>query len=155
GTSIILPENNTGILQLGYTPIVDSIEEFSVITNALAAEYGRTGGGGINVATRSGAHTLHITRFEFLRDSQLGANTWSNNRNGAPRTTLQRSEFGGTAGGPVVIPRLYNGRNRTFFFFSEQSVRARSGASSTATVPIDAWRIGDFSDLRNGAGAPI
>ena len=155
GTSIILPENNTGILQLGYTPIVDSIEEFSVITNALAAEYGRTGGGVINVATRSGTNALHITLFEFLRNSQLDANTWSNNRNGAPRTTLQRNEFGGTAGGPVLIPKLYNGKNRTFFFFSEQSVRARNGASATATVPADAWRIGDFSDLRNGAGAPI
>src|SRR5260370_2928182 len=155
GASIILPENNTGILQLGYTPIVDSIEEFTVITNALAAEYGRTGGGVINVATRSGTNALHITLFEFLRNSQLDANTWSNNRNGAPRTTLQRNEFGGTAGGPVVSPHLYNGKNRTFFFFSEQSVRALNGASSTATMPIDAWRTGDFSDLRNGAGARI
>lgn len=154
GTSIILPENNTGILQLGYTPIVDSIEEFSVITNSLAAEYGRTGGGVINVATRSGTNGLHFTLFEFLRNSQLDANTWGNNRNGAPRTSLQRNEFGGTVGGPVWIPGLYDGKNRTFFFFSEQSVRARNGASATATVPIDAWRTGDFSDLRNGSGQP-
>jgi hypothetical protein len=152
GTSIILPENNTGITQLGYTPIVDSIEEFSVITNSLAAEYGRTGGGVINVATRSGTTSLHFTLFEFLRNSKLDANTWSNNRNGAPLPPLQRNEFGGTVGGPVKIPGLYNGQGKTFFFFSQQSIRSRSGASATATVPIEAWKNGDFSDLRNGAG---
>ena len=58
----------------------------------------------------------------------------------------------GTVGGPVVIPHLYNGRNKTFFFFSEQSVRARSGTSAFATVPLDAWRNGDFSGLKNGSG---
>src|SRR5712692_5567037 len=155
GTSIILPENNTGILQLGYTPIVDSIEEFTIITNSLAAEYGRTGGGVINVATRSGTNSLHFTLFEFLRNSQLDANTWSNNRNGAARTTLQRNEFGGTMGGPVLIPKLYNGRNRTFFFFSEQSVRSLNGASTTSTGPTDGWRAGDFSGLKNGSGQDI
>lgn len=155
GTSIILPENNTGILQLGYTPIVDSIEEFSVITNSLSAEYGRTGGGVINVATRSGTNDIHFTLFEFLRNSQLDANTWANNRNGALRAAFQRNEFGGVVGGPVLIPKLYNGKNRTFFFFSEQSVRSRNSASATATVPIAAWRVGDFSDLRNGSGTPV
>ncbi len=155
GTSVIVPENNVGILQLAYTPIVDSIEEFSVITNSLAAEYGRTGGGVINVATRSGTNQLHGSLFEFLRNSRLDANTWSNNRNGALRTALQQNQFGGTVGGPVILPGLYNGKNRTFFFFSEQSNRARGGASATATVPIAAWRAGDFSDLRNGAGAPV
>ncbi len=155
GTSIILPENNTGILQLGYTPIVDSIEEFTVITNSLAAEFGRTGGGLINVATRGGTNQLHGTLFEFLRNSQLDANTWANNRNNVVRPALQRNEFGGTIGGPIKIPGLYDGANRTFFFFSEQSVRSRTAASSTATVPIAAWRTGDFSDLRNGNGQPI
>ena len=155
GTSIILPENNTGILQLGYSPIVDSIEEFTIITNSLAAEYGRTGGGVINVSTRSGTNGLHFTLFEFLRNNKLEANSWNNRRNGVNLPPLQRNEFGGSVGGPVIIPKLYNGRNRTFFFFSEQSVRSRSGSSSNATVPLDAWRAGDFSDLRNGSGQPI
>src|SRR6266542_965997 len=73
GTTIILPENNTGITQLGYRPIVDSIEEFTIITNSLAAEYGRTGGGVINVSTRSGTNGLHFTLFEFLRNNNLEA----------------------------------------------------------------------------------
>ena len=155
GTSIILPENNTGITQLGYRPIVDSIEEFAIITNSLSAEYGRTGGGVINVSTRSGTNSLHFTLFEFLRNNNLEANSWSNRRNNVPLPPLQRNEFGGSVGGPVRIPNIYNGKNRTFFFFSEQSVRARSGTSSFATVPIDAWRSGDFSDLRNGSGAQV
>ncbi len=155
GTSIILPENNTGILQLGYQPIVDSIEEFTIITNSLAAEYGRTGGGVINVSTRSGTNGVHFTLFEFLRNNKIEANSWSNRRNNTSLPPLQRNEFGGTVGGPVWIPGVYNGKNKTFFFFSEQSVRARSGTSSFATVPIDAWRNGDFSDLKNGSGQAV
>src|SRR5262249_40925895 len=133
----------------------DSIEEYTIVTNSLAAEYGRTGGGVINVSTRSGTNGLHFTLFEFFRNNHLEANTWSNRRNGSPLPPLQRNEVGGTVGGPVVIPGVYNGRNKTFFFFSEQSIRARSGTSSFATVPIDAWRSGDFSDLRNGSGAAV
>src|SRR3954454_11223078 len=155
GTSIILPENNTGITQTGYQPIVDSIEEFTIITNSLAAEYGRTGGGVINVSTRSGTNGLHFTLFEFLRNNHLEANSWSDRRNGVALPPLQRNEFGGSVGGPVLIPHLYNGRNKTFFFFSEQSVRSRSGTSSFATVPTQAWLNGDFSGLRNGSGQPI
>ncbi|MBI1791364.1 MAG: TonB-dependent receptor [Acidobacteria bacterium] len=155
GTSIILPENNVSILQLAYTPSVDTIEEFSVITNSLAAEFGRTGGGVINVATRSGTNDFHGSAFEFLRNSRLDTNTWTNNRNGAKLASFQRNQFGGTFGGPVLIPRLYNGKNRSFFFFSEQSTRTRSQASATATVPIEPWLRGDFSDLRNGNGQLI
>ena len=77
GTSVILPENNVSINQTGYMPIVDSIAEFSVISNALAAEYGRTGGGVINVATRSGSNEFHGSLFEFLRNSKLDANSWA------------------------------------------------------------------------------
>src|SRR6185369_8063536 len=116
---------------------------------------GRTGGGVINVSTRSGTNSLHFTLFEFLRNNKIEANSWSNRRNGTLLPPLQRNEFGGTVGGPVWIPHVYNGRNKTFFQFTEQSVRARNGTSSFATVPLDAWRNGDCSDLRNGSGQPI
>ncbi len=155
GTSVIVPENNVSINDLGYTPIQDSVEEFSIITNALAAEYGRTGGGVINVATRSGTNGLHISAYEFLKNSKLNTNTWPNNKNGAKLPALQQNQFGGTAGGPIWIPKVYDGRNRTFFFFSEQITYARNGTSPTATVPIDAWRNGDFSQLKNGGGQPV
>jgi hypothetical protein len=155
GTSVIVPENNVSINDLGYTPILDSVEEFSIITNALAAEYGRTGGGVINVATRSGTNALHITAYEFLQNSKLNTNTWANNRNGAKLAALQQNQFGGTAGGPLFIPHVYDGRNKTFFFFSEQVTYTRSGTSPSATVPIAAWEHGDFSQLKNGNGQPV
>jgi hypothetical protein len=155
GTSVILPENNVSINQTGYTPIVDSIAEFNVISNAMAAEYGRTGGGVINVATRSGTNDFHGSLFEFLRNSKLDANSWANNRNGVRRAAFQRNQFGGTFGGPISIPKLYDGKNRTFFFFAEQSTRTRNASTAQGSVPIDAWRQGDFSDLRNGNGQLI
>ena len=131
GTSVILPENNVSINQTGYTPIVDSIAEFNVISNSLAAEYGRTGGGVINVATRSGSNEFHGSLFEFLRNSMLDANSWTNNRNGVPRAAFQRNQFGGTIGGPLSIPKIYSGHNRTFFFFAEQSTRTRNACNSS------------------------
>ncbi len=155
GTSIIVPENNVSIQDTGYTPIVDSIEELAVITNAVAAEFGRTGGGVITVATRGGTNTLHGSLFEYLRNSRIDANSWANNRNGVKKAAFQRNQFGGTVGGPIFIPKLYDGRNRTFFFFSEQSTTTRSAATTTQTMPLAPWRNGDFSDLRTGAGQPI
>lgn len=155
GASIIVPENNVSINDTGYQPIVDTVEEFAVITNAVAAEFGRTGGGVITVATRSGTNTLHGSVFEFLRNSKLDANSWSNNRNGVKLGAFQRNQFGGTAGGPVYLPKLYDGRNRTFFFFAEQSTRTRSESTGTATLPLETWKNGDFADLRNGNGQAI
>jgi Carboxypeptidase regulatory-like domain len=137
GTSVILPENNVSVNTLAYTPVEDSVEEFSVITNALAAEYGRTGGGVINVATKSGTNAFHGSGYDYLRNSKLDSNTWSNNRNGVKLGAFQRNQFGGTIGGPIDIPGVYNGKNRTFFFFSEQSTRTRSASSATASVPVD------------------
>jgi hypothetical protein len=155
GTSVILPENNVSVNTLAYTPIVDSVEEFSVITNSLAAEYGRTGGGVINVATRSGTNNYHGSGYDYFRNSKLDSNTWSNNRNGVKLASFQRNQFGGTLGGPISIPKVYDGKNRTFFFFSEQSTRTGSASSTTASVPVADWLNGDFSNLRNGSGQLI
>ena len=155
GTSVIVPENNVSIQDTGYQPIVDTVEELAVISNALAAEFGRTGGGVIAVATRSGTNKIHGSVFEFLRNSKLDTNSWTNNRNGAKLAAFQRNQFGGTVGGPVWLGKLYDGRNRTFFFVAEQSTRQRSGSSPSATVPLTAWKNGDFSDYKNGGGAAI
>ena len=143
GTTVVVPENNVSTNDLGYQPIVDSVEEFSVITNALSAEYGRTGGGVINVATRAGSNTFHGSLFEFVRNEKLDANSWGNNRNGARKNPLRRNQFGGSIGGPISIPHVYSGKNRTFFFFSEQETILHQFSSSNATVPTAAWRAGD------------
>ncbi len=148
GTSIILPENNVGINGVAYTPPVDSVQEFSIVTNALAAEYGRTGGGTINVSTRSGGNAFHGSAFEFLRNSKLDANNFFSNRARAPLGAFQRNQFGGTLGGPVI-------RNKTFFFLSEQSTITRQASLFTTTVPTAQWVNGDFSTLKNAGGQDI
>ncbi len=163
GVSNVGPENNSSILNLIYTPSVDSVQEFSVQTNSVSAEFGRLGGGVINVITKSGTNSLHLTAYEFLRNSKLDANNFFSNRAGrradgseiAPRGAFQRNQFGGNAGGPVYIPKLYDGRNRTFFFFAMEAQTQRSAAVSQATAPLAEWRRGDFSNLRNANGQPI
>ncbi len=155
GTSIILPENNVSINTTGFMPVLDSVEEIAVVTNSLAAEYGRTGGGTINMATKGGTNTIHGSVYEYFQNSALNANSWGNNKNGAKKAPSQNNTFGATIGGPIYIPKLFNGKNRTFFFFSEQSNRSRNTYSPSGTEPIQSWVNGDFSQLKNGSGQPI
>ncbi|MCI0391543.1 MAG: carboxypeptidase-like regulatory domain-containing protein [Acidobacteria bacterium] len=163
GVSNVGPENNSSILNLIYTPSVDSVQEFSVQTNTVSAEFGRLGGGVINLITKSGTNDLHLTAYEFLRNSVLDANNFFSNRAGrrpdgtpvAPRGSFQRNQFGGNIGGPIFIPKLYNGRDHTFFFFAMEAQTQRSASVGTATVPLAEWRRGDFSNLKNASGQPI
>ena len=158
GNTGIVPENNVSINDGGYTPVMDSVAEVTVIKNSLAAEYGRTGGGVITATTRSGTNQPHLGLFEFFRNPALNANTWSNNRNGVKRPNCcSTNQFGFNVGGPLVIPHIYDGHNKTFLFWSHQFSRNPSSQTPTATVPNQAWRDGDFSNLRLGGnnGAPI
>src|SRR5215510_5367063 len=163
GVSNVGPENNSSILNLIYTPSVDSVQEFSVQTNTVTAEFGRTGGGVINVITKSGTNGLHLTTYEFLRNSVLDANNFFSNRAGrrpdgsqiAPRPVVQRNQFGGNIGGPIRLPKLYDGRNRTFYFFAMEAQIQRQAQVSTGTMPLAEWRRGDFSNLKNSSGQPI
>src|SRR2546426_1661393 len=102
---------------------VDAIAEFKVITNSYSAEYGRTGNGIINFTTKSGTNEIHGSLFEFFRNDKLNA------RGFYPRTRsiVRQNNFGGTAGGPVFLPKLYDGRNKSFFFFSYEKARFRQG----------------------------
>ncbi len=145
GVTNILPENNVGNTSAAYTPIVDSVNEFSVQTNALSAEYGRFGGGVINVVTKSGTNEWHGGAFTFARNGILNANDFFANRSGSARPDMHRYQYGGTLGGPIIIPKLYNGRNRTFFFFGFEETKEADNAVETDTVPTAAERIGDFS----------
>lgn len=88
GTSVIVPENNVSHLQIGYVPIEDSVAEVSVVTNSLAPEYGRTGGGTINIATRGGTNVIHGTLFEYNRNNIFNANSFGNIRANAPRASF-------------------------------------------------------------------
>jgi hypothetical protein len=141
----------------GYTvfPSVDAVQEFKVQTNTYTPEFGRSGGGIINLIYKSGTNDVHGSVFEFLRNSKLDANDFFANSNGIDLASFKRNQFGASVGGPVYIPKLYDGRNRTFFFFTYEGLRQRSAANLLTTVPTEAQRSGDFSGLRNNAGAPI
>jgi hypothetical protein len=138
-----------------YTPPLETVAEFRVITNNFSAEYGRSGGGILTVAGQTGTNALHGSVYEFLRNNDLNANGWTNNRAGLPRTGFHRNEFGSAAGGPVVIPRLYNGANRTFFFLNFEMIRQAVPDNVIASVPTAAQRVGDFSQTFGSNGSLI
>ena len=122
-------------------PSVESVQEFNVQTSNYPAEFGGNSGAIINIATKRGSNNLHGSLFEFVRNTDLDARNYFAT---AP-SILHRNQFGGTAGGPVVVPWLYNGKNKTFWFFSYEGLRQRTSISSTAIVPTALERIGNFS----------
>ena len=154
GVSNVNAENNVSILDLNYTPSVDAVQEFSVQTNAVSAEFGRLGGGVINLITKSGSNAFHATAFGFGRNSKMDATNFFTNRAGQRPGSFKRNQFGGNVGGPVTLPG-YSGADKTFFFVNYEGLRQESGAVSTLTVPLPEWRTGDFSNLRNSNGQPI
>lgn len=126
-------------------PSVEALSEFKVLTSTFSSEYGRTSGGIESFATKSGGNDYHGTAFDLFRNTSLDANSWINNFNGTPRPADHQNDFGGSLGGPVRVPRLYNGKDKTFFFFSYEQYRNNQGTSSTETLPTQAELGGDFS----------
>jgi hypothetical protein len=146
---------NSTTNDIAYTPPLETVQEFKVLTNSFSAEFGRSGGGVLTVATRSGTNEIHGAAYEFLRNDKLNANPWASNRAGLARNSFRRNEFGFAVGGPVVIPRLYDGRNRTFFFTNFEWIPQRSPDNQLLTVPTSLERNGDFSRTTTNAGQLI
>ena len=131
-------------------PNPDALAEFSVQTNNFSAEFGRNAGGLVNAVTRSGANDLHGSAFEYVRNKAVNAaNFFSPIVDGKKRDDgLKRNQFGFTVGGPVWVPKVYNGRDRSFFFFSYQGTTLRQAPNLVSRiVPTPAQRRGDFSAL--------
>jgi len=146
--------------EISVVPMADAVEEFKVETNALKAEYGQTAGGVVNVVTKSGTNELRGSLYEFLRNDALDARnafaTQPDPRTGRIKQVLRYNQFGGTVGGPVFIPKFYDGRNRTFWFFGYEQWRSRqTGNPQLNTVATQQQRDGDFSNTRTAAGALI
>lgn len=143
-------------------PSVDAIQEFKVQTNAYSAEFGRGNGAIVNATIKSGANDVHGDFYEFLRNDKLDAKNFFDQT----RPEYRQNQFGVTIGGPVKFPG-YDGHNRTFFFGDYEGLRVRQGQTVTSTVPTDAQKGGDFSDLIDytttevypaggpGAGSPV
>ena len=136
-------------------PIADSVQEFKVQSNNYSAEFGRASGGIYNVVTKAGANDFHFSAYEFYRNSTLTANDWFSKAAGQPGPALTFNQFGGVLGGPVIIPKLYNGHDKTFFFIGTELVRFTQGNTFTATVPNANELTGNFSQDKNSAGQPI
>jgi hypothetical protein len=136
-------------------PSADAIQEVAVQTSNYAAEFGQAGGGLFNVTMKSGTNQFHGTAYEyFVNEALNAASPYSNDGSGNKvRPRQRRNNFGGTIGGPVWIPKVYNGHDRTFFFFSYEEFKEASGLNFPDTVPTAAYRQGDFSAISPNGGA--
>ncbi len=120
---------------LAYAPTQDSVAEVSVRPFDTDASFGHTIGGVINQVTKSGTNNLHGTLYEFGQISSIDANTYFNNRSGKPTPVFHFNQYGLTVGGPVMIPKVVNGKNKLFFFFAWESLKDSTPATTTTTVP--------------------
>jgi hypothetical protein len=119
-------------------PPIDAIEEFKVQTSGFSAEFGRSGAAILNATIKSGTNQLHGAAWEFLRNDKFDAADFFENANGIKKGAYRYNQFGISAGGPVSIPKLFDGRNKVFFFADYQGTRLRQGAVQTGTVPTAA-----------------
>ncbi len=150
GSTVMLADgvNNTGVgiarAVVSFTP--ETVQEFTVQSSAYSAEYGSTGGGVINVTTKSGTNQFHGTALWYTRNPVTNAKVWTAGTV-RPANNLRFNQFSGTIGGPVVLPKIYNGHNKTFFFFAGEPRYRRDFVVVDTLLPTDAMRGGDFSGL--------
>ncbi|MCI0389175.1 MAG: TonB-dependent receptor [Acidobacteria bacterium] len=151
-----VPNNGGSFGQIALHPTVDAVQEFKVQTNNYSAEFGNSGGAIVNVSIKSGTNKLHGTLWEFLRNDALDANNFFANRANRRKGKFRFNQYGGTVGGPIWIPKIYDGHDKSFFFFSYEGVRRITGIDPVfLTVPTEAQRRGDFSNLRDANGNVI
>jgi hypothetical protein len=135
-------------------PIADAVTEIQVQTGSTSAEYGSYLGVHINVVTKSGTNALHGSVFNFFQDDALDQRGYFENR-ANPKNPRRRNQFGFQVDGPVVIPNLYNGHNKTFFMGAYEGVRAEGLSASSATVPTALMRQGNFSEISTAVRNPL
>jgi hypothetical protein len=145
GGSLTIPESGGVVFNF---PAAEMFGEFKLLTGTYSAEYGRFGGGVEVFVTKSGGNWLHGTGFLNMRRDIWNANAWARNAAGLPRAKERFNEAGGAIGGPVWIPKVYNGQNKTFWFFTySKDIRPASIAFPVSTVPTALMKQGDFSEL--------
>jgi len=139
-------------VNVAVSPNLDAIQEFKIQSSSYDAQYGGSAAGTINIVTKSGTNQFRGTLYDYWRNSDLNANSWENNRASIPRGFRNRNQFGGVAGGPVLIPKVYDGRNKTFFFVDYEGVRdIMPPGLQTISVPDSKMRAGDFSEFLPGS----
>ncbi|MDQ2843645.1 MAG: TonB-dependent receptor, partial [Acidobacteriota bacterium] len=150
--------NESGLDRIAYVPPVDSVQEFKIITNPYDAKYGLLAGGVEDVTLKSGTNKLHGDVYEFARRTWLDANTWQNDWNisrAAPGADVSQfrtlkhklDQYGAELDGPIFIPKIYNGRDKTFFTLQYENWNESAPNTTTTSVPSPQWLTGDFSNL--------
>ncbi len=137
-----ISDNEAFFSILSVNPSVDAIQEFKVSTNNYSAEFGRAGGGNVQISIKSGTNQFHGVGFEFLRNDALDANDFFSNRSGTPIPPFRQNQFGGNLGGPIK-------KDRTFFFADYEGYRSRLGQTELQTVPDAEQKEGNFSETGN------
>lgn len=158
------PINNVGQSLISYVPPVDTVQEFKIITNPYDAQYGLMAGGVEDVDLKSGTNTLHGTIYDNARRTFLDANTWSDDwyigtatpgTNLAPYATPQMSwnQYGAELDGPIYLPRVYNGHNKSFFTIAYEKFGEIQPETLTTSVPLSGWADGNFTNLTYWTGS--
>jgi hypothetical protein len=137
----------TAARKASFSPPIDSVSEVKVEAFQADASFGDTAGGTVSVTTKAGSNNFHGTLYEFNQTSALEATPFFTKLAGLKNTVTRYNQYGGTIGGPVWIPKVYNGKNRLFFFFAYEGLKDSTPGGSRITVPTDAERGGDFSAL--------
>lgn len=140
-----IDDNERLTLSIVLRPAVEAVREFKIQTNLYSADVGRNSGAVVDVITKSGTNSLHGSLFEFLRNSAMDARNFFSPK-GTAFPAFRLNQFGGSFGGPVVIPKLLNGRNKTFFFVDYEGYRRDSQQLLLGNVPTAKMRVGDFSE---------
>jgi hypothetical protein len=158
GGDILLDGSTTELasanMQVTYGFSVEAVSEFKVMTNTFDAQFGSASGGVVNLSSKQGTNTFHGSAYDLLKNRVLDANSWLNNYQNAvfgPKSTTKpldtQNDFGASVGGPVRVPWLYNGKDKTFFFFNYEGFRQVNGGVSLLSAPTQAMLGGDFSSL--------
>jgi hypothetical protein len=134
---------------------LNAVEEVTVVKNAYDAQYGRFGGGITSITIRSGTNQPHGQLFYFVENDKFYATPWVSNALGLKKTPFKQNTFGFTVDGPVVIPKVFDGRNKLFFMLSLEALRERNPQLQEATLPTSEQLQGDFSKLTDNSGRPI
>lgn len=152
--------NNTiynGVSTVAHVPSVDAVAEFKVTTSIYDAQSGHTGGGAINISIKSGTNAFHGSVYEYLKRAKFNATSFLDNAHGNSTAASGLDQYGFTIGGPVHFPKLYNGKDRTFFFFAWEKYREDQEypTEKIASVPSMLQRKGDFTDTVDNSGRLI
>jgi hypothetical protein len=158
-TNHVTPPNNFAIQQS--QPSADAIQEMAIQTSNYAPEFGQAGGGLFNITMKSGTNQFHGTAYEYFANEFMNAGVPFSFNSGTPgnpsggkyRPVGRRNDWGGTIGGPVWIPKIYNGHDKTFFFFAYERYKEDLGLTFTDTLPNAAYQAGDFSAISPNGGA--